>query len=63
VNFEVAEKLHAVAAHTVGTLGGGGAEALVCHQVQQLENGLASVQELEKLLAQTYQALPARATP
>ena len=58
VNLEVAEKLHAAAAHTVGTLAGDGAEALIRHQVQQLENSLASVQELEMLLAQTFQALP-----
>jgi transposase len=58
VNVEVAEKLHAAAGQTIGTLAGDVAEALVSHQVQQLETCLASVKKLEKLLAQAYQGLP-----
>jgi transposase len=58
VNIEVAEKLHAAAANTIGTLAGDVAQALVQHQVDQLETCLASVKKLEKLLIQAYQALP-----
>jgi len=55
---KVAEKLQAAAKVTIGSLTGELAEALVRHQVQQLETCQASVKSLEKLLAQAYQALP-----
>jgi hypothetical protein len=57
-NAELVEKLHAAAASTVGSLRGDVAEALVSHQVEQVEAAQAAVQKLEKLLAQAYQALP-----
>jgi transposase len=55
---EVADELHAAAGISVGSLKGDGAEALIRHQVEQLEACLASEKKLEKLLAQAYRALP-----
>jgi transposase len=57
-NVEVLETLRAAAVTTVGTLSGSVAEALVSHQVEQLETSLASVKKLEKLLTEAYRALP-----
>jgi transposase len=58
VNAAVAQKLHAAAGSTVGSLRGEVAAALISQQVQQIEACLAAVKRLEKLLAQAYQALP-----
>jgi len=58
VNAKVAEKLHAAAGSTVGSLRGEVAAALICQQVEQIEACLAAVSKLETLLAQAYQALP-----
>lgn len=58
VNAAVVEKLHAAAGSTVGSLRGALAEALISHQVEQIEACLAAVRKLEKLLTQAYQALP-----
>jgi transposase len=58
VNAARAEKLHAAAQNTIGSLRGDLAETLVVHQVEQLEMCLAAVKKLEKLLAQAYRALP-----
>jgi transposase len=55
---EMAQKLQAAAKTTVGSLKGDVAEALIGHQVQQLQACQASVKTLEKLLAQAFQALP-----
>ena len=55
---EMADKLQAAARVTVGSLKGDVAEALVRHQVQQLETCQANAKSLEKLLAQAYEALP-----
>jgi len=57
-NLEVAEKLHAAAAGSVGSLAGPLAEALVRQQVEQLETCLASEKKLEQLLIEAYRALP-----
>src|SRR5687768_6838481 len=58
LNPEMAEKLQLAAKSTVGSLKGDVAEALVRHQVQQLQTAQASVKSLEKLLAQAFEALP-----
>ncbi len=55
---EIAEKLQAAAKSTIGSLKGDVAEALIRHQVQQLQTAQASVKSLEKLLAQAFEALP-----
>ena len=60
-NLDVAEKLRAAAASSIGTLTGTLAEALVREQVQQLETCQARVKRLEKLLIEAYQALPTSA--
>lgn len=58
VNTAVAEKLHAAAGSTVGSLRGEVAAALIRQQVEQIEACQAAVKKLEKLLAQAYQSLP-----
>lgn len=57
-NLDVAEKLHAAAAGSVGTLAGPLAEELLRQQVEQLESCLASVKKLEQLLIEAYRVLP-----
>ena len=57
-NAAVAEKLHAAAGSTVGSLRGEVAAALIVQQVEQIEACMAAVKKLEHLLAQAYQALP-----
>jgi hypothetical protein len=58
VNAATAEKLHATAKSTIAALRGEVAEKLVIHQVEQLETCLAAVKNLEKLLVQSYRAVP-----
>ncbi|MDZ4847903.1 MAG: transposase [Pirellulaceae bacterium] len=54
----VAEKLHAAAKESVGSLKGDFAEKLVLHAVEQLETELKQQASLENLLAAAYDALP-----
>jgi len=55
---ELAEKILAAAKETVGSLHGELAESLVLQQVEQVEQTLANVDRLEKLLIQAFKALP-----
>ena len=55
---ELAEKIHAAAKDTVGSLRGPLAESLVIQQVEQLEQSLADEKKLENLLVGAYKALP-----
>lgn len=54
----LAEKLHAAAKESVGSLRGDFAERLVLHGVEQLETELKQQASLEHLLAAAYDALP-----
>jgi transposase len=58
VNADVAEKLHAAAQSSVGSLRGDAVEALVRHHVEQIEICHTAVNKLEQLLIQAYEALP-----
>lgn len=55
---ELAKKIHGAATKTIGSFRGNIAEALVQECVEQLEHGKKTEKRLEKLLLQSFEALP-----
>jgi transposase len=55
---ELAKQIHAAASHTIGSFRGKVAEALVEECVEQLEHCKKTENRLEKLLLQSFEALP-----